>query len=113
MAPSVMAAMQRGMTSKRLLCQLDKLAEGKGRILTHSESAWASITFTGTRHEVEIAFRGEGCAAGERFVEKLPEHEFSIVGQLVADAQVRKVDWRFGEEPILTVTCVLLLLEED
>ncbi len=99
--------------SDRLRAALIALAGGKGTVLTHEESAWASITFSGTRHEVVLDFDGhEAVEAGETFIADLPDHEFTIPGQLVADASVREVDHRFGADERLIVTCVLLLLEE-
>jgi hypothetical protein len=50
--------------------------------------------------------------AGEEFIDELPEHEFRIPGQLVADATVREVDHRFGADERMVVTAVLLLLKE-
>ncbi len=90
-----------------------QLTGGAGSVLAHSEKAWASITFAGTRHEVVLEFCGpEAVAAGEELIERLPDHEFALPGQLVADATVTKVDHRFGAMERLEVTAVLLLLEE-
>ena len=101
-------------TSDRLREALLELAENAGRVLTHEESAWSSITFTGTRHEIVLDFKGsEAVASGEVFIADLPEHEFRIPGHLVADASVREVDHRFGVEERMIVTVVLLLLEES
>jgi len=89
------------------------LAEGRADLLTHEEKAWNSITFSGTRHEVMLDFSGaEAVAAGEDFIANLPEHEFRIPGQLVADATISEVDHRFGADERMVVTAVLLLLEE-
>ena len=86
---------------------------GAGSILSHKETAWASITFSGTRHEVVLEFCGaEAVVAGEELIECLPDHEFTLPGQLVADATITKVDHRFGAMERLEVTAVLLLLEE-
>lgn len=86
---------------------------GAGTILSHEEKAWASITFSGTRHAVVLEFCGaEAVAAGEELIECLPDHEFAIPGQLVADATITKVDHRFGAMERLEITAVLLLLEE-
>jgi hypothetical protein len=88
------------------------LTRDKGAILAHGEKRWASITFAGARHRLELAFEGEeAIAAGELFIAFLPEHEFAIPGQLVADAAVTEVDHRL-EPPRMTVKCELLLLEE-
>jgi hypothetical protein len=45
-------------------------------------------------------------------IERLPDYEFAIPRQLVADATITKVDHRFGAMERLEVTAVLLLLEE-
>jgi len=97
----------------RLQAALLELANGHGRMLHHGQSSWASITFAGTRHRAVMEFRGdEAIEAGECFIAFLPEHEFAIPGQLVADAAITQVDHSL-DPAILTVTCELLLLEES
>jgi hypothetical protein len=97
---------------EKLLDALRDLANGKARIQSHVEKAWASITFAGTKHTIDIVFEGaEAVEAGECFIAFLPTHEFSIPGQLVADAAVLEVDHR-AAPPILAVRCEILLLEE-
>lgn len=97
----------------RLREQLLDLAQGHATILGHEEKAWASITFAGARHRLLLAFDGaEAVEAGECFIAFLPEHEFAIPGQLVADAAVTEVDHALAPRPRLAVTCELLLLEE-
>jgi hypothetical protein len=102
-------------TADRVREALLTLAEGRASLLTHEETAWSSITFSGTRHEVMLDFDGaEAVEVGEQFIADLPEHEFRIPGQLVADATVREVDHRFGgDDERMVVTAVLLLLEES
>ncbi|HSG34902.1 MAG TPA: hypothetical protein VLA37_10230, partial [Sphingomonadaceae bacterium] len=57
-------------TADRLRDALLELAGGHGRIASHSETAWASITFAGTRHRLELLFEGaDGVAAGEALIE--------------------------------------------
>ena len=46
------------------------------------------------------------------FIVFLPEHEFMLPGQLVADVAVTAVDHRLAPEPRLTVSIELLLLDE-
>jgi hypothetical protein len=100
-------------TADRVRAALMGLTGGHGTVLGHEEKAWASITFTGTRHEVVLEFCGaDAVVGGEELIERLPDHEFTIPGQLVADATVTKVDHRFGAMERLEVTAVLLLLEE-
>jgi hypothetical protein len=90
-----------------------QLAEDKAEILSHSEKAWASVTFSGTRHRIELRFCGaEAVEAGESLIAVLPEHEFAIPGQLVADAAVTDVEHKLLPEPELRVTAELLLLDE-
>lgn len=97
----------------RLREQLLELAGGHAAIVSHEEKAWASVTFAGTRHRLLLAFEGaEAVEAGECFIAFLPEHEFAIPGQLVADAAVTEVDHNLSPNPRLAVTCELLLLEE-
>lgn len=88
------------------------LAGPHARLLGHQEKSWASITFAGTRHRLELLFEGaEAVAAGELFIAYLPEHEFDLPGRLVADATVTDVDHRL-DPPLMRVTCELLVLDE-
>lgn len=99
--------------AERLRDALGELADGHARVLSHNEIAWASATFTGTRHRVALAFDGEeAVAAGEALIAALPEHEFAIPGQLVADAGVVEADHRLAPAPRLVLVCELLLLED-
>ena len=81
-------------------------------ILSHEEKSWASVTFAGARHRLELLFDGaEAVQAGELFIAFLPEHEFAVPRQLVADAAVTAVEHRL-DPPRMVVSCELLLLEE-
>ncbi len=100
-----------------LLSQLLELAQGRGELVRHSERPWASVTFSGSSHHVVIAFTGaEAVLAGENFIDALPEHEFSVPGQLVADAAIVAaivaVEHSALPELRLTVEAELLLLED-
>lgn len=96
-----------------LLSALMELAGRKAELVRHSERIWASASFSGTRHEVVLAFTGaEAVAAGELFIDALPEHEFTIAGNLVADAVIAAVEHTALPEPKLEVTAELPLLEE-
>jgi hypothetical protein len=97
----------------RLLAAVLELAGSRAEFLRHTETPWSSVTFTGSRHAIELRFSGaEAVAAGEAFVEALPEHEFALPGQLVADAAIVSVDHSLAEGPVLTLKAELLLLEE-
>lgn len=96
-----------------LLSAVLNLAGGRGELLRHAEQSWASVTFSGTRHTVALAFTGaEAIAAGEAFIDALPEHEFTVPRHLVADAAVVAVDHTTLPKPRLEVTVELLLLED-
>lgn len=96
-----------------LLSALMELAGGKAELLRHSERSWASVTFSGTRHAVVLAFTGaEAVTAGEAYIDALPDHEFAIPRQLVADAAIISVEHSALPEPRLEVTAELLLLED-
>lgn len=111
--PAHLAHRARRTTADRVRAALMTLTGGHGTVLVHEEKAWASITFTGTRHEVVLEFCGaDAVVGGEELIERLPDHEFTIPGQLVADATITKVDHRFGAMERLEVTAMLLLLEE-
>ena len=99
-------------TGERLREALTDLAEGHGRVAAHREKSWASITFAGARHTLDLVFEGaQAVEAGERFIAELPNHEFAIPGQLVAEATVAAVDHQL-DPPCMTVTCEVLLLED-
>ena len=88
-----------------------ELAQGKAIILTHEENAWASVTFSGSRHEVVLDFDGaEAVEAGENFIAALPDHEFAISGHLVADAVINSAHHRMQPAPQLSVNVTILML---
>ena len=100
--------------AERLREELQALAGGHAEFLAHSEKNWASITFAGTRHRLALAFAGaDAVEAAECFIALLPEHEFAIPKQLVADAAVIAVDHRIGPDPRMEVQIELLLLDEE
>lgn len=98
---------------QRLRQAVQALAGGHAQIASHAETAWASITFAGTRHRLELEFCGvPAVAAGELFIDALPDHEFAIPGQLVADACVTEVMNRLAPDYTMRVTVDLLLLDD-
>jgi len=100
--------------AERLEATLKALTAGQGQVVIHREVPWASITFAGTRHTLSLSFSGTTAVeAGERMIAALPEHEFAIPGQLVADAQVLSVDHAMLPEPVMRVDIELLLLDES
>lgn len=104
---------RRRTVADRLREALLALAGGHGEVLRHEERAWASVTFAGARHRIALAFAGEDAVAGgETLIAELPEHEFALPGQLVADASVCAVDHDLLPQPRLQVECELLLVED-
>src|SRR6478736_5139377 len=102
---------RRGAT-ERLREELQSLAGGHAEFRSHSEKSWASVTFAGTRHRLDLAFAGaEAVEAAENFIAYLPEHEFRIPRHLVADAAVTSVDHRIGPDPRMEIGLELLVLD--
>lgn len=96
-----------------LLSAVLALAGGKAELLRHNEHAWASITFSGTRHSIILAFSGdEAVAAGEIFVTALSDHEFTIPRQIVADASIVRAQHDMLPKPRLEIEAELLLIED-
>lgn len=114
--PTPIAGRRRGRNhpAEILRKALLELAANKATITEHKERSWASITFAGTRHQIDLSFDGAAAVeAGERFIAHLPEHLFDIPGQLVADAAVVSVDHRLSPEPQMRISTEVLLLEDS
>lgn len=89
------------------------VAGQRGRLTRHCEQPWASATFTGCRHSITLDFAGAGeVAAAEQLIADLPDHEFAIPGQIVADATVTAVCQTSLPVPRLTLTAEILLLDD-
>ena len=96
-----------------LLAALMELGEGQAELVSHAERGWASATFAGARHRVRLRFTGaEAVEAGERFIDGLPEHEFTLPRQLVADATITAATHTALPQPCLEVEAELLLLDD-
>ena len=96
-----------------LLSSVLQLAEGKAELVRHGERPWASVTFSGSRHTIALRFAGiAALEAGDAFIEALPDHEFHIRGQIVADAAITSVEQTTLPEPAMLVEAELLLLED-
>lgn len=97
----------------RLVAALVALAQGHGTLRDHRQSPWASVTFSGTRHELCFDFVGpEAVAGAELLIAALPEHEFALPRQLVADAAVSAVEHTMLPQPGLSIRCELLLIDD-
>ena len=101
-------------TGERLVRELRELAGPLAEVIGHSETSWASITFTGARHTVILRFAGSDAVSdGEHFIASLPNHEFRLRCKLVADASVTRVDHQVLPTPLMEVECELLLLDQN
>ncbi|WP_246027284.1 hypothetical protein [Novosphingobium umbonatum] len=99
--------------SVQLLDATMRLAGPHAELLSHAERPWASTTFSGARHTVTLMFSGEeGVAAAREFIATLPEHEFTIRGQLVADAGVNEVTHVMQPTERMVLEADLLVLAE-
>lgn len=98
---------------RRLLHEVMQLAGAHAEMLRHSEKPWASVTFSGSRHTVSLGFSGaDAMEAADDFIAALPDHEFAIGGQIVADATIVSVDQRALPEPYVSLEAELLLVED-
>lgn len=106
-------ALRERQPAMQLLDAVLRLAGPHAELISHAERPWASATFTGSRHTVLLGFDGKAAmAAGEAFIAALPEHEFTIRRQLVADAAIMQVDQSFAPAARLEVEAELLLLDD-
>lgn len=98
---------------KRIVRALLDLAGPSAEFVRHGERPWASVTFSGARHTVALAFEGEAAMdAADLFIAALPDHEFSIGGKLVADATIVSVEQRALPAPRTLVEAELLVLDD-
>ncbi|MCX7282944.1 MAG: hypothetical protein NTX28_02680 [Novosphingobium sp.] len=101
-------------TADRLLRAVREIAGPLAEVVSHAETPWASITFSGARHTLVLRFAGSDAVSdGEQFVTLLPDHEFRVRGQLVADAAITRVDHELLPAPLMEAEIEILLLNED
>ena len=97
-----------------LLSEVLTLAGSHAEFRHHAERPWCSATFSGSRHTVTLEFSGQPALdAAEVLIATLPDHEFTVSGQLVADATIAAVDHETGPPPRMIVEVELLLLDES
>lgn len=99
----------------RLLFCLLQLSGAGARIDAASSRPWASATFNGSCHAIDLRF--EGCDAHARAVataEGLPDADFTIPGFIVADVTVDGQDLaRDGEGLPWAILRLSVLVIED
>ncbi|WP_395333577.1 hypothetical protein WBP06_07965 [Novosphingobium sp. BL-8H] len=97
-----------------LLSEVLTLAGPQAEFRHHAERPWSSATFSGSRHTIALEFTGQPAVdAAEALIAALPDHEFAIPGQLVADATIASVGHETGPPPRMIVEVELLLLDES
>lgn len=68
---------------------IERISNGKAKVISHAEKPWASPTFTGSRHELLLSFEGEeGALIGEAMRLELPNNELVLPGHTVADVAI-------------------------
>lgn len=98
---------------KQIVRAVLDLAGPHAEFVRHAEKPWASITFSGARHTIFLAFPGEvAMDAADFFIAALPEHEFTLTGKLVADATIASVEQSMLPSPRTLVEAELLVLED-
>ena len=71
---------------------------------------WASLTLTGTRHELDVRFDGPGAAAALAVLgERLPSEAIAIAGQIVAEAVVEP--GTADDDGVAMTICALVINE--
>ena len=99
-------------TDDAVVAALRTLAHGTGEVVMHAQRTWRSVTFSGSRHTLTIAFDGDAAVAGaEQLIEALPDHRWKIPGHLMADAAIASMTQR-ADPPHLVMEVELLLLED-
>ncbi len=87
-------ASQRGNPHRRLIHAIVTLAGGQdvAAPVTVSHAPWASATFQGTRHLIELRLSGpDARARATRLADALPRAEFTLPGHIVADIAVDRL----------------------
>ena len=74
---------------------------------------WASLTFTGARHCLDLRLEGPEAELGAvrcRLAERLGELDLQIAGHFLADAELRETDRTFLENGHISLNLRLLAL---
>lgn len=112
-AATLRPRMQLPSTTNRVARCVLALAGNQPLLIRHTETPWASITFSGNRHTITLRFEGtKAISSGEQLIAALPDHEFVIPGKLVADAVVTSADHHHLPREVLELTLEILLLDD-
>lgn len=94
------------------------LADGKGQLLSHSEAPWGSVTFSGTRYRMVVAFAGDqSVPTGEAWLASLgglgEGMDLHRDGELIADVAVLWSERTTWTTPRLTVHLEALTVQAE
>jgi len=81
------------------------LPEAKFRII--HERPWHSLTFAGTQICISAMGVDTSAETAQHFMQYIPDHEFDLSGQLVADIAVTETCFMEGQ-PCLVIDALLL-----
>ncbi|WP_267395985.1 MULTISPECIES: hypothetical protein [unclassified Sphingomonas] len=82
----------------RALCHSARDAACVVTVVDQAEQPWASATFTGATHQLQLST--EPGAALDAWLAGLPEQEWTLPGQLVAECSVAPADGLTGHRTI-------------
>lgn len=99
--------MSNGISAGALLSALRQLLPQSTLSIMH-QRPWHSLTFTGAQLRVSAILSAPDCTAiADRVAKNLPDHEFNIRGQIVADIAVTD-QMVTADATILTIDALLL-----
>jgi hypothetical protein len=102
---------RRADSQRALLAALKERLGGTAETGSTSRAPWASATFTGTRHRIELMLTGAGARArADALGAELPELEFHLPGHLVAEIAMTD---RRDDAGGVTMAIEALTIEED
>ena len=84
---------------RRALAELFAQADVTANIGTIRSEEWASVTFSGMRHALELRLAGMGADA---LIAGLGEHEFDLKGHILIDIAATELG-RDGEDRVFAV----------
>ncbi|MEQ1687056.1 MAG: hypothetical protein ABL874_00605 [Sphingopyxis sp.] len=97
--------------ANRLCRQLLSLFGPGTELIEAQERPWASATFVGARHSVTVRFPlGSADAPPPTILAALPNHEFDLPGEIVADCTLTMQRRERGTGGGHSLTCVVELL---
>lgn len=76
-------------TAAKLIRTVMEICGESSELVGAHEREWASATFSGARHSLDLLIpAGDAGAALPDAIAQLPDHEFDLTGEIVADCAV-------------------------